>query len=131
MIMVCVTNQLNCAEMISYAGRLAKHENDSLVVLHICKEDANILGYSDDGEALQYLYDHTRAVGAEMQFIRSNKISQSIVDYAKAENVTKIIIGRRHSSGEESYIYKKLTERLPNVEILGYEKEEIRSVSVS
>ena len=125
MIAVCVTSQLTCADMISYADRLAKRDGDSLVVLHVCGEDANILGGTDDGAALQYLYDHTREAGAEMQFIRSDKISQSIVEYAKAESIGKIIIGRRHSSGEESYIFRKLTDRLPGVEIIGYEKEAI------
>ena len=121
MIMVCVTGQTTCAPMIEYARALADERGQALAVVHVCRPEDSVLGASDEGEALQYLYECARNAGAEMQFIRSEKISRSIVSFASENGVTAIVLGKLHSSGEESFIYRKLHERLPNVEIVGYE----------
>lgn len=121
MVMVCVTGQTTCASMIEYARTVAAERGDGLAVVHVCRPDDAVLGATDEGEALQYLYECARNAGAEMHFIRSDKISRSIVNFAEENGVTAVVLGKLHSSGEESFIYRKLHERLPKAEIIGFE----------
>ena len=121
MIVVCVTARTTCSAMIAYAAELAKERGEALTVVHVCRPGEDILGTGDTGAALQYLFECSKAAGAEMHFIRAEKITRSIAAYAGENGATAVVLGRLHGSGEESRIVEKLRRRLPAAEIIPFD----------
>ncbi len=63
-IMVCVTKQKTCQRLIDYGKKLKKSDDDQLFVIHIAKSDDSFLDNSEEGEALEFLYERRREMQA-------------------------------------------------------------------
>lgn len=98
-IMVCVTQQKTCERLIM-GGHNEMGEGDSLFVIHVVNEKDNFLHNSNDGEALEYLFEASKKVGADLTVIRSKDIIKAISDFATKNNITHIIMGAS-PSGED------------------------------
>lgn len=91
-IMVCVTQQKTCERLIM-EGHNEKEEGDNLFVIHVVNEKDNFLYNLNDGEALEYLFEVSKKVGAELTVIRSKDKIKAISDFALKHNITHIIMG--------------------------------------
>ncbi|QUH25781.1 universal stress protein [Serpentinicella alkaliphila] len=112
-IMVCVTQQRTCERLIK-AGLELSSENSKLYVVHVAPKGLNILGNSEEGEALDYLFDISKNVGADMTVIRSSETSKSIIDFCKKNDVNIIVFGESRENVKGNNIIVDVSKKLCN-----------------
>lgn len=91
-ILVCVTQQKACERLIRTAAEL-KAEDGDLYVIHVTKENWNFIDNAKDGEALEYLFSLSKSYGAELTILHSDKIPETIAQYAQHYGIELIITG--------------------------------------
>ncbi|NMA96276.1 MAG: universal stress protein [Clostridiales bacterium] len=116
-VMVCVTRQKTCERLIKVGKNISIRREGKLKVVHVAKIGDNFLGNPDEGEAVEYLFQRSKTVGAEMTVLRADDIIGTIVDYAKKNNIDVIILGEGPSSKDDENIIKQIERRLPGVEV--------------
>ncbi len=105
-IMVCVTKQITCDRLITF-GNGIRQDGDTLNIIHVSKTDYNFLGDEQEGRALNYLYEKSREVGAELTVIRANDVIDTLSQIVTDKDITKVIIGEGPmEKGTESFIDK-------------------------
>lgn len=119
-VMVCVTQQKTCERLILNGYKLLQSENDKLFVVHVVNEKGMFLDNTNDGESLEYLFNVSKKVGADLTVLRSKDVMKTIVDFAKDNEITHIVIGARP---ENDIIYNlgfglQLQESLPGIEFI-------------
>lgn len=116
--MVCVTQQRTCERLIMKGYKAVKSDNDKLFVIHVVNEKDNFLNNSSDGEALEYLFNVSKKVGADLTVLRSKDVVKAMADFARKHNITNIIMGAS-PDGEDLKDHKiamKLKQMLPFVD---------------
>ena len=68
--MVCVTKQKTCQRLIDYGKSLMTSDEDTMHIIHVAGIDYNFLGDSEDGRALEYLYENKRLVNGRLAMIK-------------------------------------------------------------
>lgn len=118
-VMVCVTQQKTCKRLIM-GGYNEINEGDNLYIIHVVSENDNFLYNLNDGEALEYLFDASKKVGADLTVIRSKDVIKAISDFAIKNNITHIIMGSSSSDKdiENSNITRVLKEMLPKAKFI-------------
>lgn len=91
-VLVCVTQQKACERLIRTAAELKK-EDGSLYVIHVTKEDWNFVDNAKDGEALEYLFSLSKSHGAELTILHSDKIPETIAQFAQHYEIELIVTG--------------------------------------
>ncbi|NLX61296.1 MAG: universal stress protein [Tissierellia bacterium] len=119
-IMVCVTQQKTCERLILKGNELVESEEDKLFVIHVVNEKEKFLESYSDGEALEYLFQVSKESGADLTVLRSKNILKTLIDFAKDNEITHIVMGvspvdKALSSGS---IRLKLQNELPDVEFI-------------
>ncbi|WP_427339461.1 universal stress protein UspA [Caloranaerobacter sp. DY30410] len=117
-IMVCVTQQKTCERLIMKGYKAVRSDNDKLFVIHVVNEKDKFLNNSSDGEALEYLFNVSKKVGADLTVLRSKDVVKAMTDFAKNHNITNIIMGAS-PDGEDLKDHKiamKLKQMLPFVD---------------
>lgn len=115
-VMVCVTQQKTCESLILQGGDLLT-DSGSLFVVHVVNENENFLNHSDDGEALQYLFDKSSEVGAELTVLRAKNIVEALIDFAINNYITHIVLGNAmDTKASKNNINYSLKKALPHVE---------------
>lgn len=118
-ILVCVTQQKTCERLILKGYELIEKEADRLTVLHVVKLGAHFLEYSSDAQALEYLFEVSKEVGAELTVKRSKHVLDDMVKYAKEEQVTHMILGASPSQKmQEKSFAVRLQGKLPEVNLI-------------
>ncbi|NMA95929.1 MAG: universal stress protein UspA [Clostridiales bacterium] len=115
--MVCVTRQKTCERLIKVGRNISIKREGDLKVVHVAKIGDNFLGNPDEGEAVEYLFQRSKTVGAEMTVLRADDTIGTIVEYAKKNNIDVIILGEGPSSKDDENIIKQIERRLPGVEL--------------
>lgn len=118
-IMVCVTQQKTCEKLIRIGYDIYK-ENDKnlLYVIHVVNENDKMLFNLSDGEALEYLFEITKELGADLTIKRSKDVIKTLMDYAIEKNITHIIMGSTTDITASRNFEQKLRRKLPNVEFI-------------
>lgn len=116
-ILVCVTQQKTCERLIRKAAVIRDEINANLFVIHVAKNEWNFLDNIKEGEALEYLFDISKSVGANLSVLKSDEIANTIADFAKNNNIHCIIMGESPEDHKENNFYKELRTLLSNVEI--------------
>jgi K+-sensing histidine kinase KdpD len=116
-ILVCVTQQKTCERLIKKANHILEEHQGQLFVLHVAKNEWNFLDNASEGEALEYLFGISKAIGANLTVLRSDNIVQAIVDFAKENHINCIILGESSNDHSENYFHNKLATLLADVEI--------------
>lgn len=116
-VMVCVTRQKTCERLIKVGQNLSTKLEAQLQVIHVAKVGENFLGNPDEGEAVEYLFQKSKTAGAEMTVLRADDIIDTLVQYAKKNNIDVIVLGEGPSSKGDENIIKQLEKRLPEVEL--------------
>ncbi len=116
-IMVCVTGQRSCDRLID---RGVERSGDSIPIhiVHCVETGRNFLGSPYEADAIEYLFTAAQLAGAELTLLRADDVDDALVDYAKENGVTLLVMGaasaRNRNNGEN--IAMRLQRRLPEVE---------------
>jgi K+-sensing histidine kinase KdpD len=117
-VLVCVTRQKTSERLINKGVELSKGDEGScLNVIHVVNENDKLLYSLSDGDALEYLFEITKDVGAANLVVkRSKDVIKTIVDYAEEISCTHIVLG--NSNNPSNNFVAKLQRKLPNVEFV-------------
>ena len=118
-IMVCVTQQKTCERLIK-CGHNEMGEGDNLFVINVVSENDNFLYNSNDGEALEYLFEVSKKAGAELTVIRAKNVIKAISDFAIKNDISHIVMGaspNREDVGDNN-IQLVLKNLLPNAKFI-------------
>jgi len=118
--MVCVTQQRTCERLIMNGYNLVRAQEGKLYIVHVVNEKGKFLNHGDDGEALEYLFDVSKKVGANLTVLRSKDVTKTIIDFARENDITHIIMGTAPGaeSKENISFAFKLKSALPDVELI-------------
>lgn len=119
-VMVCVTQQKTCERLILRGHELIKSKDDNLYVIHVVNEDGKFLENKNDGEALEYLFAVSKKAGANLTVLRSKNIVKTMVDFAKKNRITHVVIGAasKKAVDQERNFGLRLKKALPNVDFI-------------
>ncbi len=115
-VLVCVTQQKTSSKLIQKGVELSREEKSCLNVIHVVNENDKLLYGLSDGDALEYLFEITKEVGANLVVKRSKDVVKSIVDYAMETHCTHIVLGSSKNSSNN--FVSKLQKKLPDVEFV-------------
>lgn len=113
-ILVCVTQQKACERLIRAAAELKKDGGD-LYVIHVSKDKWNFVDNARDGEVLEYLFTLSKSYGAELTILNSDKIPETIAQYAQHYQIELIVIGEGPDGKQSSFI-KRLSSLLKDTD---------------
>jgi K+-sensing histidine kinase KdpD len=113
-ILVCVTQQKACERLIRAAAELKKDGGD-LYVIHVSKDKWNFVDNARDGEVLEYLFTLSKSYGAELTILNSDKIPETIAQYAQHYGIEVIVIGEG-PDGKQSTFIKRLSSHLKDTD---------------
>ncbi len=116
-ILVCVTRQKTCERLIKIGVKISTENKGELSVVHVAKQGENFLGNPKEGEALEYLFQISKEAGADMTVLRSERIVETLVDFAKKNDITTVVMGESPYSRNDTNIIRQLEVRLPDIEI--------------
>ncbi|MDD2494900.1 MAG: universal stress protein [Tissierellia bacterium] len=116
-VLVCVTQQKTCENLIRAGSRISSEDEDSnLYVIHVVNEKDKLLYNLSDGDALEYLFKITKEVGADLIVKRSKDVIKSIVEFAEEKEITHIVLGSSQDSSKN--FVGKLQKKLPGREFI-------------
>lgn len=119
-IMICVTRQKACERLIKAGKQMAKgHADARLYVVHVAKKGENFLGNPDEGEALDYLFEVSKEAGAQMTVLRSDHVVDTLVDFARKNGVSVVVMGESPGSSGDGVrnIIHEMEKCLPDLEL--------------
>lgn len=111
-IMVCVTKQKTCEKLIQAGVKIKEQKEGDLFVVHVAPTGWNFLGNSSEGEALDYLFEISKAVGADMAVLRSSEVVESIINYCENNDISTIVLGQSPQASKDNNIINKLSKKL-------------------
>lgn len=115
-VLVCVTGQLSCERLIVAGARFARTGGGQLYVLHVARPDGHVLGYTNEAEALEYLFGVSLQHGADMVVIKSSDVVDVLAAQARELGAATLVAGRAANySGWDMLDELKL--RIPEVQI--------------
>lgn len=91
--MVCVTQQKTCDRLMKYGHDLTDENGGELFIIHVAPADNKLLDGSEDGEALDYLYDKAIEYGANLTVIRSDNIMRTLLDLVDKHSIKQVVMG--------------------------------------
>ena len=117
-VMVCVTKQKTSERLILSGHKLIKSQDDNLYVIHVVAEKGMFLEQDNDGEALEYLFGVSKKAGADLTVLRAKNTMKAMVDFAKKNHITNIVIGETPKEAESKDLNfgLQLKKALPNVD---------------
>ncbi|SDK08240.1 adenine nucleotide alpha hydrolase family protein [Natronincola ferrireducens] len=110
--MICVTQQKTCERLIKVGTKIQEKQGGGLYVVHVAPVGWNILGNSKEGEALDYLFDISKRVGADMTVLRSTEVVKTILDFCQKHNIKTIVLGESKEKTSDNNIIMKLSKKV-------------------
>ena len=107
-IVVCVTSQKTCKDLIEKGVEVAEKDSQKIYVLHVVDKKAKLLNNCTDGEALEYLFQITRELSGELVVERADNIPGAIINFVRESDVSHIVIGK---SGEKKNSVENILRR--------------------
>ena len=117
-ILLCLSHSPSNAKVIRNAARMAEAFHCRLTAVYVDQAESHAL--SDDARAqLKRNIRLAEEMGAQIATVYGNGIAPQIAEYAKAEGVTKIVIGRTggHRLLRGRTLTDRLTEAAPDIDI--------------
>lgn len=102
-ILVCVTKQITCENLIKEGYLLKKDiENSELYILHITNKNL-----TENDESIIHLFDIGKKYDATMSIVSGNNPISEIKKYVKKNKISHIIVGEtRYQNPYKSTMYK-------------------------
>ena len=118
MVMVCVTSQRQCEELIELGSEVADRMNSPLAVVSV-----QPMGIPDPASMtlMEYLMDVARQHDGELLMLYGNDPVPRLVDYAREHTAKAIVMGRARGGGP-SAVVEALKKALPDTQIIQPEK---------
>ena len=109
-IMVCVTGQMQCKRLLSYALDLQKDKEQEVYLVHVSvTENKN---FTDSMDALEYLYDQAVKNGASLSVLKpKTTILDTIVDFIKKNHVVSVVMGETREAISENSMIERLKKK--------------------
>jgi K+-sensing histidine kinase KdpD len=118
-VLVCVTQQKTCEKLIRTGAELSSQdENNNLFVIHVVNENDKFLYNLSDGDALEYLFEITKEIGADLVVRRSKNVIKTIVDFANEEKITHIVLGNSLDTDPAKNFVSRLKRKLVGKEFI-------------
>ena len=96
-VMVCVTQQKTCDRLIRRGSMLTDKTNDELFIIHVTPKDFRSMSSSEEGAALDYLYEKAMEYGANLTVVRSDDILRTLLDLVDKHQIEKVVLGETGS----------------------------------
>lgn len=113
-VMVCVTQQKTCERLIRKGADIKNEKGGRLLVIHVTTTSLQVLGNYSQPEALDYLYEISKNMDAEMTVIRSTEVIRTLVDFSRENHVDTIVMGESLRPSKENTLVDELRKRLGN-----------------
>ncbi|MDK9709980.1 universal stress protein [Acidaminobacter sp.] len=110
-IMVCVTQQKSCERLIKRGAELCKPQ-DELLVVHVVKENWRYFGKLKEADALEYLFDISKAYDATLSVIKEMDIEGALTKFAYEEQVDTIVMGESLETTKQQNMINRLENKL-------------------
>jgi K+-sensing histidine kinase KdpD len=110
--MVCVTQQKTCDRLIRYGHDILGKDKGDLFIIHVAHYQFKFLGNSQEGEALEYLYEKAMEYGAQLTVVRSNDVLDTLISLVKKYKISHIVLGESGESVESSNVVQQLTQKV-------------------
>ena len=109
-IMVCVTGQMQCKRLLSYALDLQKDKEQEVYLVHVSvTENKN---FTDSMDALEYLYDQAVKNGASLSVLKpKTTILDTLVDFIKKNHVVSVVMGETREAISENSMIERLKKK--------------------
>ena len=109
-IMVCVTGQMQCKRLLSYALDLQKDKEQEVYLVHVSvTENKN---FTDSMDALEYLYDQAVKNGASLSVLKpKTTILYTLVDFIKKNHVVSVVMGETREAISENSMIERLKKK--------------------
>lgn len=99
-VLACVTGQFGCDRIISAAALIAGEKEMPLHVLCVLKPTDNYISVSSE---IEYLYQTSKELGADMTVIFNENAPKTAADFAKQTHCRRIVTGM-HDGKETSFL---------------------------
>ncbi len=93
-VVVAVTGAPSAAQLIRRAARIAQRTRSELVGVHVRTDD----GLAGGGDGVEEQRRLVEEVGGTYHETAGNDVAAALVDFARAENATQIVLGASHRS---------------------------------
>jgi len=103
-------------KLVRAAFRLANDIGAELIALYVETERHKALSEKEH-EWLNKALDLAKQLGARLVWMKGSEVTEEMADYARTNNVTKIVIGKPRRFGLHQSIPKKLLTKTPNIDI--------------
>jgi len=111
-VMVCVTQQKTCERLIRKGADIRDQQGGRLLVVHVTPTTLQVLGNYSQPDALDYLYEISKSMDAEMTVIRSTETVKTIVDFCRENHVVTVVMGESLRPSRENTIVDELEKRV-------------------
>ena len=118
-VMVCVTQQRTCDRLIKYGHELLGKNKGELFIIHVAHYEFKFLGNSEEGEALEYLYEKALEYGANLTVVRSNHVLDTLIELVEKNKITQVILGQSGGDNAENNFIAQFSEKIKkNTEVI-------------
>jgi len=76
--------------------------DDTIHIIHVAGSDYNFLGDSEESKALEFLYEKSREVGADLTVLKSDDTILTLCSLAKENEITKMVVGASGEAAESA-----------------------------
>ncbi len=111
-VMVCVTDQKVCEQLIYNALGILETSPGEIHVIHVSKE--NVIQNEESGEALEYLFGVCNKFNATLTLVKSQNVLDSLVESAIKNKIDTIIMGESRNADPQTSIIVELKNKLGN-----------------
>ena len=114
-VMVCVTQQKTCDRLIQYGHDFLKGDKGELFIIHVARYEFKFLGSSEEGEALEYLYQKALEYGANLTVVRSNHVLETLVGLVEKNKITHVVLGESGEAKKEAHLITRFEKKIEGV----------------
>ena len=111
-VMVCVTQQRTCDRLIKYGHDFLGKNRGELFIIHVAHYEFKFLGNSEEGEALDYLYEKALEYGANLTVVRSNHVLDTLVELVAKNKITHVVLGQSGANNSEDNLIDLFYDRI-------------------
>lgn len=111
-VMVCVTQQRTCDRLIKYGHEFLGKNKGELFIIHVAHYEFKFLGNSEEGEALEYLYEKALEYGANLTVVRSNHVLETLIELVEKNKITQVVLGQSGVNNSENNFIEQFRERI-------------------
>ncbi len=114
LILVCVTDQKNCARLIKAGDTLAKSLAMKMKILSV-QPSKEVQKLQDT--YLEYLFNVCKSMNAEMKVYWGEDVNRIAIDYIRHECIRQLVVGEPEEMEPGNFVYE-VHQAFPDIPIL-------------